>query len=610
MKIGVNYIKSGLCEFIVWAPLAKDIKLKIISPLGRLVKMDKDNLGYWKAVVENIPSGATYLYQIDGDKKRPDPASAYQPEGVHGPSAVVEHNSFIWDDFSFSGVGLSEMVIYELHVGTFTKEGDFNHIIPRLKEMVDLGITTLELMPVAQFPGSRNWGYDGVYPFAVQNSYGGCDELKKLVNASHAHGISVILDVVYNHLGPEGNYLADFGPYFTDKYKTPWGMALNFDDRYSSEVRKYFIENALFWLENYHLDGLRLDAVHGIHDMSAKHFLKELAENIDDFSCRKQKKYYLIAESDLNDACIIKPRSQGGYGIDAQWNDDFHHCLHAIITGEKTGYYQDFQQMEKMSRAFGYGFVYQGEYSNFRKRYHGNSSQDIAAHQFIVFSQNHDQIGNRLKGERLSQLVPFEMLKLAAASVILSPYVPMLFMGQEYAEIAPFLYFVEHSDEKLIKAVHSGRRHEFASFGYAGTPADAQDKETFNLSKLSWNKRNEAHHKVMLNFYKKLIELRKTLPSLRKLDKNSIEMSLNEKQRLLFWRRWYNKSELFCVMNFFKSDVSFSFESSEGKWNKIIDSAQEIWGGEGTLLPDIIENKQNLNIKMSSFALYQKEVLR
>lgn len=610
MKIGANYISAGLCEFIVWSPDAEDVKLKIVSPLPRLVNMERDSVGYWKAVAKDIPSGTTYLYQIDGSRERPDPASASQPNGVHGFSAVVNHNSFIWGDDSFSGVGLADMVIYELHVGTFTKQGDFKQIIPRLKELVNLGITTLELMPIAQFPGTRNWGYDGAYPYAVQNSYGGCKGLKELVNEAHAHGISVILDVVYNHLGPEGNYLAEYGPYFTDKYKTPWGRALNFDDIYSAEVRNFFINNALYWLDNYHIDGLRLDAVHGIYDMSAKHFLQELAENVDAFSRKKQKKYYLIAESDLNNAGILRSRSQGGYGIDAQWNDDFHHCLHAIITQEETGYYQDYGQIEKLSRAFKDGFVYQGEYSDFRKRYYGNSSQDIPAHQFIVFSQNHDQIGNRMKGERLAQLVTFDMLKLAAALVILSPYVPMFFMGQEYAEIAPFLYFVEHSDEKLIKAVRRGRKHEFSSFGYAGTPADAQAEETFNLSKLDWEKRYNDQHKLMLDFYKKLIELRRTLASLKKLDKRSIEILIDEKQKLLFWRRWYNRNELFCVMNFSKEDSSFSFMASEGKWNKIIDSSLEIWGSSGTLLPDIIENKQNLNIKMSSFALYQKEVLR
>ncbi|MCG2711991.1 MAG: DUF3459 domain-containing protein, partial [Candidatus Omnitrophica bacterium] len=384
----------------------------------------------------------------------------------------------------------------------------------------------------------------------------------------------------------------------------------NFDDAYSSDVRSFFIQNALYWLENYHIDGLRLDAVHGIYDMSAKHFLQELSDYVDNFSRKENKKYYLIAESDLNDAVILKTRMQGGYGIDAQWNDDFHHCLHAILTQEKTGYYIDFGWIEKLSRAFKDGFVYQGEYSDFRKRHHGNSSEDIPANQFIVFSQNHDQVGNRMKGERLSQLVSFEMLKLAAASMILSPYIPMLFMGEEYAEIAPFLYFVEHSDEQLIKDVRQGRKSEFSSFGFEGTPADAQDEETFKFSKLNWEKRGEAEHKVMLKFYKKLIELRKTLPGLKKLDKHSLEISIDEKQKLLFWRRWYNRNELFCVLNFAKFDASFSFEASDGKWKKVIDSAKEIWQGGGTLLPDIIENKQNLNIKMSSFALYQKEVLR
>jgi len=609
MRIGAHYTQDKKCEFTVWAPFAKDIKLKII-PESRYVDMERNQAGYWKKTLEDIPAGTTYLYKIDDLHERPDPASFSQPQGVHGPSSVVDHGSFPWDDNAFKGVALPEMVIYEIHTGTFTPQGDFYGVIPRIKELVQLGVTALELMPVAQFPGSRNWGYDGVYPFAVQNSYGGDKGLKELVNEAHAYGLSVILDVVYNHLGPEGNYFSEYGPYFTDKYQSIWGRAVNFDDAYSLEVRNFFIENALYWFEYYHIDGLRLDAVHGIYDMGAKHILEELTQNINIFSQRKKRKYYLIAESDLNDVRIIKPQIQGGYGIDAQWNDDFHHSLHTLLTGEKNGYYIDFPDINCLAKSFQDGFLYQGNYSDYRKKCHGNSSKDIPAHQFIVFSQNHDQVGNRMLGERLTSLVSFEALKLSAAAVILSPYIPLLFMGEEYAEDNPFMYFVSHSDEQLIKNVREGRKKEFTAFGWQGETPDAQDEQTFLKSKLNWQTRNNDKHAVMLKLYKQLLIFRKTLPALKKLDKHSLEVFAGEKEKMLFWRRWYNRNELFCVMNFNEQDNQFVASTSEGSWKKLMDSSQKDWQGPGSALPDVIKNNQTLSIKMHSFALFQKEVLK
>ncbi len=376
------------------------------------------------------------------------------------------------------------MIMYELHAGTFIPEGTFDAVIPGLDHLKDLGINATDIMPVAQFPGERNWGYDGVYPFAVQNSYGGPDGLKRIVNECHTKGIAVILDVIYNHLGPEGNYLRDYGPYFTDRYKTPWGQAINFDGPYSNEVRNFFIENALSWLKNYHIEGLRIDAIHGIYDMSAQPFLPELAERVEEFSQQEGRKFYLIAESDLNNSYALRPRDSGGSGLDALWCDDFHHALHTLLTGETDGYYVDFGKIGHLVKSFREGFVYSGQYSAFRKRNHGNSSADIPPDRFVVFSQNHDQTGNRLKGERLSSLVSFESLKLAAGVVLLSPYIPLIFMGEEYGETAPFLFFISHSDPELIKAVRQGRKDEFKTFNWKDEPPDPQDIETFMRSKL------------------------------------------------------------------------------------------------------------------------------
>jgi maltooligosyltrehalose trehalohydrolase len=463
-------------------------------------------------MVQGIEPGARYVFRLENDRDRPDPASRYQPEGVHGPSEVVDHTAFSWTDKGWSGLALQSMIMYELHTGTFTPEGTFDAIISRLGDLKDLGINAIELMPVAQFPGKRNWGYDGVYPFAVQNSYGGPEGLKRLVNACHARDIAAILDVVYNHLGPEGNYVGEYGPYFTDKYRTPWGNAINFDGSYSDEVRNFFVRNALSWITDYHIDALRIDAIHGIFDYSARHFLRELGEAVHARAGELGRRIYVIPESDLNDVRVISPPELGGYGLDAQWNDDFHHCLHTLLTGEKSGYYKDFGAIDQMERAYRDGFVYSGQYSPFRKRRHGSSSKDRPASQFVVFSQNHDQVGNRMQGERLSSLVSFEALKLAAGCVILSPYLPLLFMGEEYGETAPFLYFVSHSDPGLIEAVRNGRKEEFKAFGWEGEPPDPQDERTFLASELHWEERTKGSHETLLRFYKQLIACERERP--------------------------------------------------------------------------------------------------
>ncbi|HEY9848129.1 MAG TPA: malto-oligosyltrehalose trehalohydrolase [Leptolyngbyaceae cyanobacterium] len=611
MKIGSDYLGNGRCQFTVWAPSHEDVAVQIVSPESRLIPMQKDEWGYFKVLAEGIEPGTLYYYKIAGETDRPDPASQYQPKDVHGPSQVVDRSTIQWNDANWSGVPLEEMIIYELHVGTFTPEGTFEAIIPRLKELHELGVNAIEIMPVAQFPGDRNWGYDGVYPFAVQSSYGGPEGLKKLVDAAHQEGISIVLDVVYNHFGPEGNYTSQYGPYFTEMYKTPWGMALNFDDIYSYGVRNYFIKNALYWFENYHIDALRLDAVHAIFDFGAKHFLQELAEEVTALSKRARRKFYLIAESDLNDVRVIRDRESGGYGIDAQWSDDFHHILHVLLTGEQKGYYKDFGSCQQMAKILKEGFVYTWEYSPHRRRYHGNDPSDRPAHQFVVCTQNHDQVGNRMMGERLTHLVSFEALKLAAGVMLISPYVPMLFMGEEYGEEAPFLYFVSHTDPDLVEAVKQGRKREFTEFHAEeeGEFIDPFSTDAFQKSKLQWHKRKEGKHKALLELHQHLIHLRRTMPVLKNLDKDNLEATALEEEKIVFLRRSDSTgNQIFCIMNFNQNEVNCP-TSPGGIWRKILDSADSKWMGSGSQMPEKLLQEQTVTISPHSFALYELETL-
>src|SRR5215471_4197447 len=548
--LGAVLLKDARCRFRVWAPLCNKLELHVTAPEDFVLLMEPKQLGYHTAVLEGVKPGARYKYRLENGKEFPDPVSRYQPEGVHGPSEVIDP-SFPWNDDRWFGLPIENYVIYELHVGTFTPEGTFDAVIPHLDELADTGITAIEIMPVAQFPGNRNWGYDGVYPFAVQNSYGGPSGLKKLVDACHARSLAVILDVVYNHIGPEGNYLPQYAPYyFTDRYKTPWGQALNFDDAHSDEVRHFFIANAIEWITDYHIDALRLDAVHAILDHSALNFLEELGETVHGQGTFLNRRVYVIAESALNDTRVIRPQELGGYGLDAQWNDDFHHSLHTLLTSEREGYYVDFGDFQHMAQAFSEGFVYSGRYSVNRGRRHGNSSRGVPPVKFVVFAQNHDQIGNRMLGERLGQLVSFEGSKLAAAIVVLSPFVPLLFMGDEYGETAPFQYFVSHSDEALIQAVRNGRREEFASFNWAGEPPDPQAEETFRRSKLNHGLKQETRHRALLEYHTELIRLRKSLPALRTLSKEKMDVVSFEEECVLIVRRWSGNNEVLAIFNF------------------------------------------------------------
>jgi maltooligosyltrehalose trehalohydrolase len=583
-KPNVTYKEDNQSQFMVWAPFAKKVDVHIVAPQDRLLPLKRDAWGYHHAIINGIKPGTLYFFRLDGDKEYPDPASRFQPEGVHGPSRIVD-SSFTWEDNAWQGLPLQRYIAYELHAGTFTPEGTFKAVIPLVDNLKNLGVTALELMPVAQFPGDRNWGYDGVYPFAVQNSYGGPEGLKRLVNACHRKEMAVILDVVYNHIGPEGNYLSKFGPYFTDRYRTPWGAALNFDGPFSDHVRRFFIENALYWLSEFHIDALRLDALHAICDFSAQTFLDELAVSVDKLRNQLNRRMYLIGESDANDRRLLLPRELGGYGLDAQWNEGFHHALHVLLTCEQSGYYQDFGRLQHLAKAFREGFVYSGEYSPYRKRRHGSSSSDIPAHRFVVFAQNHDQVGNRMLGERLSQLVSFECLKLAAGVVLLSPFIPLIFMGEEYGETAPFQYFTSHADPTLIEAVRKGRRQEFAAFTWNGEFPDPQDETTFLRSKLNHNLSHDGQHRVLRKFYKKLISLRRETPVLSCLSKENLEVLGYEKTRLLYVRRWSENSELIIVFNFGNAKSSITLPVPKGHWRKQIDSAESQWLGAGSCLP-------------------------
>ncbi len=592
-SLGAIYLGNHRCLFRVWAPLVARVQVRLLDPDGRVVGLQPRPFGYHQAVVEDVAPGTRYFFRLDDTNERPDPASRCQPEGVHGPSEVVDP-SFPWTDAGWCGIQLEDYIVYELHVGCFTPEGTFDAAIEQLDTLVELGITAVQVMPVAQFPGERNWGYDGAYPYAVQSSYGGHDGLKRFVDACHRRGLAVILDVVYNHLGPEGNYLREYGPYFTDRYQTPWGSAVNFDGPHCREVRRFFVENALHWVTDCHVDALRIDAVHAIKDFSARSFLEELAEALHRRGRSLGRRVHCIAESDLNDPRLVLPTSQGGYDLDAQWSDDFHHAMHALLTGERTGFYEDFGSFEWLVRAYQEGWAYAGDYSSYRMRPHGRGPREVRAGQLIVFSQNHDMVGNRMAGDRLASLVSFDALKLVAGAVLLAPFIPLLFMGEEYAEVAPFQYFVSHGDKELAEAVRRGRKAEFAAFRWQGEPPDPQDEATFARSKRDPSLREKGKHAVLFRLYRELIHLRKTVPALRVLDKRRTRVRGFEEEGVLFVRRWVHPydhddrdrrigdrsaegREVIIVLNFGGHPVAQSLPFAPGRWRLLLDSASSLW---------------------------------
>jgi len=579
---GANF-QSDKTTFTVWAPMAKSLEV-IINEKDTYALTAKPH-GYWIIPeLDTVQPGDRYQFRVDEGPLRPDPASLSQPDGVHAASEVVDLHAIEWNDNHWPGIALRDMIIYELHVGTFTSEGTFEAIISKLDYLKDLGINTIELMPISQFPGTRNWGYDGVFPYAAQHSYGGPLGLQKLVNACHQQGIAVLLDVVYNHLGPEGNYLSEFGPYFTDKHQTPWGLAINFDDAYCDGVRHYFQQNALMWMRDFRIDGLRLDAIHAIKDAGAKHFLTELSQTKSALSAKTERDYVLIGECDLNDNKYISPSELGGYGLDGQWIDEFHHALHTVLTGENNGYYDDFSDFSHLVKAYEKTYVYDGIYSPYRKRTFGNSAEGHPHSQFVVFSQNHDQVGNRMLGDRLTETLPFAALKLAAGAVLSSPYVPMLFMGEEYGETQPFQYFVSHTDPDLVEAVRQGRKREFAYFQQEGNEVpDPQSEDTFNNSKLSWDW-SVLESQLLFKYYQALIKLRKELPAWQDDNRLALEVQTIGPNIILLTRQHtVDKSvaPTLTVLNFSTTSSVFTLPMGKDEtYEKIFDSEDTAWGGE------------------------------
>jgi maltooligosyltrehalose trehalohydrolase len=606
IPLGASRLANGEWAFVLWAPLIKRASVRLVGSRERLIEMEKGERGYHFAIVDQLAPATQYFYRLEETRELPDPASRFQPEGVRGPSQLVDTAAFSWNDQQWTGIPLERSIFYELHVGTYTPEGSFDAIIAHLPQLAALGITTIELMPVAQFPGSRNWGYDGVFPFAPQNSYGGPEGLQRLVDAAHRHGLAIALDVVYNHLGPEGNYLGEFGRYFTGRYQSPWGQAINLDGEASDEVRRFFIDNALYWLEEYHFDALRLDAVHAIFDFSALHFLAELKSSVSVLASRLGRKIHVIAESDLNDSRLILPGERGGYGLDAQWSDDFHHSLHTLLTHERNGYYEDFGSLSHLAETLRDGWCYRGQYSRHRGRRHGNSPHGISPSHFVVCNQNHDQVGNRAAGERLSALVDYEGLKLAAGATLLSPFVPLLFMGEEYGESAPFQYFISHSDAELVDAVQRGRREEFAAFGWQALVPDPQEEATFQRSQLRHALKEQEPHATLLRFYRELIELRKRAI----LGNEGVWHVWECSASVLLLFREGQARRLAVIFNFSNATASPDLPEWEGLWRISFSSAETKWRGRAESLGEGLQLLKpfRLDLHPHSFVVLEEAV--
>ncbi len=525
-------------RFGVWAPKARKMSLQWRDQVLPLEGPNKR--GWWFLTVEDAGCGDEYAFLLDDDMTPyPDPRSLHQPGGVHGLSRLYNHADFAWHDQLWRGSPKTGAIIYELHIGTFSEEGTFDGAINHLDYLAELGITHIELMPIAAFAGDRGWGYDGVSIFATHEPYGGPDGLKRFVDAAHARGMSVILDVVYNHFGPVGNYANKFGPYLTDKHKTPWGDAVNLDGQGSDEVRRFFVDNAIMWLQDYHCDGLRFDAVHAFIDSSAVNFMEQISSEVERLSATLGREYYLIAESDLNDPRVIRPREANGYGMDSQWSDDFHHALFSLLyTGDRGGYYDDFGTMSDLHKALKHAYVYDGQYSKYRRRRHGRLAEGLSAHHFVHFDQNHDQVGNRAKGERLEHLCGLDAAKVCLGLVVCAPYVPMLFMGEEFAASSPFLYFADHDDEEMRRMVSEGRKREFADFGFgADEVPNPEDLSSFTDSKLKWDEINQGHHAEMLAWTKALIHLRRSTICLNDGSMQHLLVSTDGTRRTLVMQR-------------------------------------------------------------------------
>jgi maltooligosyltrehalose trehalohydrolase len=528
--------------FTVWAPDAGRVDVEVA---GRAVPMSPvgGRPGWWAADAD-APAGTDYAFRLDGGEPLADPRSPRQPYGPDGASRTYDHGAFGWTDDHWRGEPVGGAVVYELHVGTFTPAGTLDAAIGRLDYLVSLGVTVVELMPVAAFPGEHGWGYDGIGLWAVHEPYGGPDALKRFVDACHGRGLAVFLDVVYNHVGP-GNKLASFGPYFTDVYTTPWGPAVNLDQAWSDEVRSFIVGNALMWLRDYHFDGLRLDAVHAFQDHRAVHILEELAVAVDRLATASRRSLVLVAESDLNDPRLITSRAAGGYGLSAQWDDDFHHAVHALVTGERQGYYGDFGAVAGVAKVLTRAYFHDGTWSSFRNRTHGRPVDTLTtpAYRFVVFDQDHDQVGNRAVGDRLPATLAAHphrdgLLRIAAGLVLTSPFTPMLFMGEEWGADTPWQFFTDHTDPLFADAVSNGRRSEFARHGWAFADVpDPQDKETFLRSKLDWAQPDREPYYSLLDWYRALLTLRRSRPELADPRLDQVQVSYDEAARWLVVHR-------------------------------------------------------------------------
>ena len=590
----------------MWAPNHSHVTLSLVKDNQHL-PMDKFVGGYWTYTIEGFEPNTTYMFELDGKDVKPDPASHYQPDGVFGASQVINHDAFQWGDRGWRGLDIKDLVFYELHVGTFTPQGTFKAAADRIKELKEFGVNAVELMPIIQFSGKRNWGYDGVFPFAVQNSYGGPDDLKALVNQCHQMEVALFVDFVYNHLGPEGNCLNDYGPYFPSTHMGRWGAAVNLDGPQNDGVRNYFLENTIHWFSRYHIDGIRLDAILSMHDNSPRPFLQELNEKVQAYAESTGKKVHLIAETGYNIPQVLMSAQRGGFGFEAQWLDDFQHAVFALITGEREGYYHDYGSIQELVEALTEGYVYVGDEDVYKRRRPDEFYRWISADRLIVFSQNHDQVGNRLYGDRLTIIMGFEAAKLAAGIVLLSPYVPLLFMGEEYGETAPFLFFTDYQSKELTDAVRIGRKKEFEHFHWQGEVPAPQSLDTFEKSKLNWQQRYLGHGQKIAAYYHALIELRKKHPIFQPQNDRQITQVSNTEEGILLVHKKRRAAEVAIIANFSKAPASYDFPFEGGTYTKVLDSSDFAWDGPGPTLPTLAVKGDGHILGGFNLAIFMKE---
>lgn len=581
LQRGATPLKQGGVHFRVWAPYARSVAVKVTRPTGGVFPMESAGEGVYEVTVPSCAVGDDYLYVLNGNMERPDPVSRFQPFGVHKPSRIIDPGKFEWTDLKWAGIPLKSYIIYELHVGTFTPEGTFQAAASRLSHLQTLGVTAIELMPITAFPGDRNWGYDTTYPYAPHVAYGGPYELKSFINACHEMGLAVILDFVCNHLGPEGNYLGDFGPYFSDRYKTPWGLAVNFDGPHSGEVRRYFTDSALHWLTEYHIDALRLDAVNAIVDLGAYSILQELTDAFHREAEKLHRQAFIIAESDMIDVRLINPPQAGGYGIDSQWSDDLHYSLHTILTGSKQDAFADAESLTDLYQSLTAGFVYDWKFSYYRQKYFGSTSTCPPGEKFVLCLQNHDQIANTCHGHRLGSLVALEADKLACCLLFFAPNIPLLFMGQEWRASSPFYYFTSFEDSALAEKVSKGRRREFQLYDTLKKSYDCRGLAPFTESKLDWSEKELPLHSEFLLFMSALIDLRRRITCLNNCDKTRLHATYDEANRwmVLHRRDAVNAAQALLIANLSETAQEIAPLFPKGVWQLSLDSSAKSFGG-------------------------------